>query len=144
MVLFQRQTTQAKDKYLKRQVNYSVLGLFFLAILFSKDLVGEELNSKIVNYLEGLSSFSSNFIQSDGTYLEQGNIYIEDAMIRLDYVNPERTLKVSKEKGVYINHELKEEEFFSTKKKYEDDEDIIKRFDDFEENCFKKYFFSKE
>ena len=48
--------------------------------------------------------------------MEQGYIYIKDDKIRLDYINPDRTLKVSKEKGVYINHELKEEEFFSTKK----------------------------
>ena len=116
MVLFQKQTTQAKDKYLKKQINLNFLGLFFLVILFSKTSVGEELNSKIINYLQELKSFSSNFIQSDGTHLEQGYIYIKDDKIRLDYTNPDRTLKVSKEKGVYINHELKEEEFFSTKK----------------------------
>jgi len=116
MVLFQKQTTQAKDKYLKKQINLNFLGSFFLVILFSKTAVGEELNSKIINYLQELKSFSSNFIQSDGTHLEQGYIYIKDDKIRLDYTNPDRTLKVSKEKGVYINHELKEEEFFSTKK----------------------------
>ena len=124
MVLFQNQTTQAKDRYLKKQINFKVLGLFFLTILFSKNLVGEELNLKIITYLQGLNTFSSNFIQSDGTYLEQGYIYIKDDMVRLDYTNPDRTLKISKEKGVYINHELREEEFFSTKK------NIIKIFYD--------------
>ena len=116
MVLFQRQTTQAKGKYLKKQISLKFLGLLFLTILFSKNLAGEELNSKIIKYLEGLNSFSSNFIQSDGTNLEEGYIYINNGIIRLDYTNPERTLKINKEKGVYINHELREEEFFSTKK----------------------------
>ena len=124
MVLFQRQTPQAKDRCLKKQINFKVLVLFFLAILFSKELVSEELNSKIINYLQELNSFSSNFIQSDGIYLEQGYIFIKDDMIRIDYASPDRTLKVNKEKGVYINHELREEEFFSTKK------NIIKVFYD--------------
>ena len=115
MVLFQKQTTQAKGKCLKKQSSYKFLMLFFLAILFSKNLVGEEIDSKINTYLRGLNSFSSKFIQSNGTYLEQGNIYIKNNIIRLDYNSPDRTLKISKEKGVYINHDLREEEFFSTK-----------------------------
>ena len=125
MVLFQRQTTRVKDKYLKKQISLKVFGLLFLAILFSKNLAGEELNSKIIKYLQGLNSFSSNLIQSDGTNIEEGYIYINDGVIRLDYTNPERTLKISEEKGVYINHELEEEEFFSTKK------NTIKIFYDF-------------
>ena len=48
--------------------------------------------------------------------MEEGYIYIKDTKIRLDYFYPARTLKISKKKGVYINHELKEEEFFSTEK----------------------------
>ena len=133
MVLFQNQTTQVKGKYLKNQINFKVLGFLFLFILFSKSLAGEELNSKIITYLQELNSFSSNFIQSDGTNLEQGYIYIKDDKIRLDYTSPNRTVKVSKEKGVYINHELREEEFFSTKK------NIIKIFYDIFLN---KNFFS--
>ena len=139
MVLFQKQTTRAKDKYLKKQISLKILGLLFLAIFFSKSLDGQELNSKIIKYLQGLNSFSSNFIQSDGTSLEEGYIYIKDGIIRLDYTNPERTLKISKEKGVYINHELEEEEFFSTKK------NIIKIFYDiFLKNSFLSSLTPKE
>ena len=133
MVLFQKQTTQAKGKYLKKQINLKILGLLFFVILFSKSLFSEELNSKIITYLQGLKSFSSDFIQSNGTDLEQGYIYIKDDKIRLDYTNPDRTLKISKEKGVYINHALREEEFFSTKK------NIIKIFYDI---FLKNNFFS--
>jgi len=133
MVLFQKQTTREKDKYLKKQISLKVLGLLFLAILFSKSLASEELNSKIINYLQALNSFSSNFIQSDGRHLEEGYIYIKDDMIRLDYTDPDRTLKINREKGVYINHELREEEFFSTKK------NIVKIFYDI---FLKNNFFS--
>ena len=139
MVLFQKQTTQGKDKYLKKQIKLKVLSLLFLVLLFSKNVAGEELNSKIIKYLQGLKSFSSNFVQSDGTLLEEGHIYIKDGIIRLDYTNPERTLKISNEKGVYINHELKEEEFFSTKK------NIIKIFYDiFLKNSFLSSLTPKE
>ena len=114
--MFQKQTTRAKDKYLKRQTDIKVLIFHFLLILFSKNLASEELNFKIIDYLEGLSSFSSKIIQSDGVNMEEGFIYIQDEKIRLDYNKPDRTIKINKEKGVYINHELREEEFFSTKK----------------------------
>ena len=133
MVLFQKQTTQVKGKYLKKQINFKIWVLFFLAIFLSGSLVSKELNSKINTYLQELESFSSNFIQSNGIDLEQGKLYIKDDMIRLDYANPDRTLKIKKEKGVYINHELKEEEFFSTKN------NIIKIFYDI---FFKNNFIS--
>ena len=134
MVLFQKQTTQAKGKYLKKQIDFKVILYLFLLVAFSKNLFGEELKIKIDNYLRGLDSFSSNFIQSDGLFLEEGLIYIKNDMIRLDYINPRRTLKLKKDKGVYINHDLEEEEFFSTKK------NIIKTFYDI--FLYKDFFYS--
>ena len=132
MVLFLKQVAQAKDKCLKKQINFNAIAFLLLVIFFSKSLISKELNSKIDTYMEGLSSFSSKFIQSDGASLEEGHLYIKGDMIRLDYASPERTLKINREKGVYINHELKEEEFFSTKK------NIIKTFYNIflEENFF--------
>ena len=132
MVLFQKQVTQAKDKCLKKQINFKTITFLLLVIFFSKNLNSEELIVKINIYLEELVSFSSKFIQSDGYSLEEGTLYIKDDLVRLDYANPNRTLKINKEKGVYINHELKEEEFFSTKK------NIIKIFYDIfsKENFF--------
>ena len=131
--MFQKQTTLAKDKCLKNQFDFKLLAFLFLIIFFSKSLAGEELSSKISEYVRGLNSFSSKFIQSNGTYLEEGHIYIKEDMIRLDYTSPDRTLKIKQDKGVYINHELKEEEFFSTKK------NMVKIFYDI---FFKNNFFS--
>ncbi len=116
MELFQKQITLAKDKCLKKQINFKAIAFLLIVIFFSKNLSSKELNTKIDAYLEELVSFSSKFIQSDGNSLEEGNIYIKDDLIRLDYTDPDRTLKINKEKGVYINHALREEEFFSTKK----------------------------
>ena len=106
----------AKDKFLKKQTNLLLITILFLIILFSKSAIGDQINSKVVNYIKNLNFFSSKFIQSNGISLEEGNIYIKDNKIRLDYFYPDRTLIISKNKGVYINHELKEENFFSTKK----------------------------
>ena len=106
----------AKDKFLKKQTNLLLITILFLIILFSKNAIGDQINSKVVNYIKNLNFFSSKFIQSSGASLEEGNIYIKDNKIRLDYFYPDRTLIISKNKGVYINHELKEENFFSTKK----------------------------
>jgi len=106
----------AKDKFLKKQTNLLLITILFFIILFSKNAIGDQINSKVVNYIKNLNFFSSKFIQSSGTSLEEGNIYIKDNKIRLDYFYPDRTLIISKNKGVYINHELKEENFFSTKK----------------------------
>ena len=106
----------AKDKFLKKQTNLLLIIILFFIILFSKNAIGDQINSKVVNYIKNLNFFSSKFIQSNGISLEEGNIYIKDNKIRLDYFYPDRTLIISKNKGVYINHELKEENFFSTKK----------------------------
>jgi len=116
MESFQKQIMPAKDKFLKKQTNLLLITILFFIILFSKNAIGDQINSKVVNYIKNLNFFSSKFIQSSGTSLEEGNIYIKDNKIRLDYFYPDRTLIISKNKGVYINHELKEENFFSTKK----------------------------
>ena len=104
-----------KDKFLKKQTNLLLVKILFFIILFSKNTIGEQIDSKVENYIKNLNNFSSKFIQSNGLSLEEGNIYIKDAKIRLDYFYPDRTLIISKKKGVYINHELKEQSFFSTK-----------------------------
>ena len=60
--------------------------------------------------------------------------------MRIDYIKPDRTLKISEKKGVYINHELREEEFFSTK------DNIVRVFYDIflNDNFFISTEFEKE
>ena len=107
---------QEKDRFLKKQINLFFFSILFFIILYCKNTTGDEISSKVGSYIKDLNFFSSKFIQSNGNSLEEGYIYIKDTKIRLDYFSPDRTLIISKKKGVYINHELKEEEFFSTEK----------------------------
>ena len=107
---------QGKDRFLKKQINLFFFLILFFIILYCKNTTGDEITSKVGSYIKGLNFFSSKFFQSNGSSLEEGYIYIKDTKIRLDYLYPNRTLIISKKKGVYINHELKEEDFFSTEK----------------------------
>ena len=113
-----------KDKFLKKQINFLFVTALFVVIFVSKNLIGQEINLKIKNYIKNLNQFSSGFVQSSEASLEEGYIYIYENRLRIDYIKPDRTLKISEKKGVYINHELKEEEFFSTKN------NIVKAFYD--------------
>ena len=124
MELYQKQIMLGKDRFLKKQINLLFVSTLFIIILFSKNTIGDEIDVKIANYIKNLNFFSSKFIQSNGASLEEGYIYIKDTKIRLDYFYPDRTLIISKKKGVYINHELKEESFFST------DSNVVKLFYD--------------
>ena len=116
MESFQKRIMLVKDKFLKKQTSLLLIIIIFFLVLFSNNVIGREIDSKVANYIKNLNFFSSKFIQSNGASLEEGSIYIKDTKIRLDYTNPDRTLIISKNKGVYINHELKEENFFSTEK----------------------------
>ena len=107
---------QGKDRFLKKQINLFIFSILFFIILYCKNTTGDEISSKVRDYIKDLNFFSSKFVQSNGSLLEEGYIYIKDTKIRLDYFSPNRTLIISKKKGVYINHELKEEDFFSTEK----------------------------
>ena len=89
---------QVKDKFLRKQINLLLFVVIFFIILFSKHAVCEEINSKVSNYIKNLNFFSSKFIQSNGASLEEGNIYIKDNKVRLDYFYPDRTLIIGKRK----------------------------------------------
>ena len=106
---------QAKDKFLEK-INFLI---FILSLSFSQNLYSENIYEKIFNYNEGLRNSSANFIQTNPNYLQEGKIFFGDKRIKINYNNPEKlTIILSEKKGVYINHELKESEFFLTKKSY--------------------------
>ena len=106
---------RAKDKFLEK-INLLVC---FLILSFSQNLYSENIYEKVFNYNEGLRNSSANFIQTNPNYLQEGKIFFGDKRIKINYNNPEKlTIILSEKKGVYINHELKESEFFLTKKSY--------------------------
>ena len=104
-----------KDKCLKK---INLLIIFFI-ICFSKSLVAENISAKLINYNKNLKNSSALFIQTNGESVEEGVIYFGDERIKIDYIKPTKlTLILSEKKGVYINHELKESQYFNTNKSY--------------------------
>ena len=60
-----------------------------------------------------------DFIQTNINHIQEGVIFFGDGRIKINYNKPEKlTIILSDKKGVYINHELQESEFFVTKKSY--------------------------
>ena len=104
-----------KDKFLEK-ISYLI---FLIFIFFSKVLVAETITSKIINYNTNLINSSALFIQNDGIEIQEGEIYFGSDRIKMDYKHPiNLTLILSERKGVYINHNLKESQYFNTDKSF--------------------------
>jgi hypothetical protein len=104
-----------KDKFLEK-TSYLI---FLIFIFFSQVLVAETTISKILNYNASLINSSALFIQNDGMEIQEGEIYFGSDRIKIDYKYPQKlTLILSERKGVYINHNLKESQYFNTKKSF--------------------------
>ena len=98
------------------KINLSIL---ILIIIFFKQLSAEEISTKLKNYNTNLANSSALFIQSDGKSLEEGVIYFGYDRIKIDYSKPTPlSITLSNKKGMYVNHDLKEVEFFNTKNSY--------------------------
>jgi outer membrane lipoprotein-sorting protein len=107
---------QEKDKFLKK-ISYILLVIFFL---IPHKLVAQKVEiSELFNYNKSLKNSSIQFIQTDGQTVEEGIVYIGNNRIKIDYEKPQRlTIVLSKNKGMYINHNLKEAQFFNTNKSF--------------------------
>jgi len=104
---------QVKDKFFEKTK------LIILILFFSQNLNAENFYDKIFNYNNDLKNSSANFIQTNVNHIQEGVIFFGDKRIKINYNNPEKlTIILSDKKGVYINHELQESEFFVTKKSY--------------------------
>tara|TARA_Y100001970_G_scaffold87544_1_gene110520 strand:- start:18408 stop:18995 length:588 start_codon:yes stop_codon:yes gene_type:complete len=104
---------QEKGRFLRK------INIFLFCILFCGNTYGEDLSSKIIDYNNSLQNTSALFIQSGSETIEEGVIYFGKKRIRVEYKDPTKlTLIFSAKKGIYINHDLKESQFFNTKKSY--------------------------
>jgi len=104
-----------KDRFLEK-TSYLI---FLILIFFPSILVGETTISKILNYNTNLVNSSAQFIQNDGTEIQEGKIYFGSDRIKINYKYPVNlTLILSERKGVYINHKIKESEYFNTNKSF--------------------------
>ena len=107
---------QGKDMSLKKN---SILFFFIIAIsiLFSKKILANLENElALIEYLNKLDNFSVFFVQSDGINISEGKISISKNRIRVDYLLPSKILIIlDKNKAMYYNHDLDEDEFFDPK-----------------------------
>ncbi len=104
---------QEKDKFLKK-ISY----IFFITIFFvSENLAANNIKSELLIYNKELNNTSVSFIQSDGETIEEGIIFVGADRIKIDYKAPKKlTFVLSQKKGMYVNHALKEVQYFDTKK----------------------------
>ena len=104
---------RVKDKFFEKTK------LIILILCFSQNINAENLYEKIFNYNDELKNSSASFVQTNINHVQEGKIFFGDKRIKINYENPEKlTIILSDKKGAYINHELKESEFFITKKSY--------------------------
>ena len=106
---------QVKDKFLEK-INLLIL---FICLCFSHALTAENINEKIFNYNNELKNSSVNFIQTNLNDIQEGVIFFGNKRIKISYKKPQEiTIIISEKKGIYINHELKESQFFATRNSY--------------------------
>ena len=100
--------------YLKSDKIISIF-LLILLFVFSKKVYSDVTDkTKIIEHLDSLKYFSASFIQSDGNDLSEGKVYIGDKRIRAEYFTPNKILIIlDKDKAMYFNYELEEDEFFN-------------------------------
>lgn len=107
---------QVNDKFLKK------INLIFLIILIflSPGLAqSKDIKNKLIEHNNSLRNVSIIFLQTDGATLEEGFIYIGKERIRVDYSFPNKiTIVLSEKKGMYVNHELEESQFFNVNKTF--------------------------
>ena len=104
-----------KDKFLKK--NKLIFYLKIILLIFLTKLLFANTTDKkniLINYVQNIKSFSANFIQSDGQSIEEGIVYIGKDRIRIDYFNPSKiTIVMAQNKAMYVNHELREVQYFN-------------------------------
>ena len=107
---------QGKDMFLKKN---RLVFIFFIITFFSVQAEALSNNTslkKIFNYLNSLNNFSASFVQDEGEMISEGKIYIGNERVRLNYKHPSEILIIlDKDKGMYYNYELNEDEFFNPK-----------------------------
>ncbi|MDC3131878.1 outer membrane lipoprotein carrier protein LolA [Pelagibacteraceae bacterium] len=88
--------------------------VIFCIFIFSNTVSSEKSNiERIKVYLNQLEFFSASFIQNDNEIISEGNIYVGDKRVRVEYNSPTKILIIlDKNKAMYYNYELDEDEFF--------------------------------
>ncbi len=96
--------------------NIFILISFIFFMFSNKAFSNLDDKTKILNYLGSLKFFSASFIQNDGESLSEGVVYISEKRVRAEYTSPTKILIIlDKNKAMYYDYELEEDEFFNPK-----------------------------
>ena len=95
--------------------NKIIIFLFF--VFFSNKLASQDIKiTNLNNYIEGLRGFSATFIQESENIINEGQLFIGNNRVRVEYYNPSKILIILDEnKAMYYNYDLDEVEFFNPK-----------------------------
>ena len=106
---------RARDKFLEK----TKLFIIVISLCFTQALKANNIYNKIYNYNDKLKNSSANFIQTNLNEIQEGVIFFGEERIKIIYKKPQKiSIILSEKKGIYINHELKESQFFATKNSY--------------------------
>ena len=96
--------------------NIYYLFIIFFCLLSPNAYPKENDKDIILNYLNSLKNFSASFLQNDGINISEGKVFIGSKRVRAEYFLPTKILIIlDKDKAMYYNYELEEEEFFNPK-----------------------------
>ena len=107
---------RVKDMFLKNDKNlfYLLTIIFFLISDKAYSISDDKKNA--LTLLNELKNFSASFLQNDGKNISEGKIYIGTERVRAEYILPTKILIIlDKDKAMYYNYELEEDEFFNPK-----------------------------
>ena len=116
MDTYLNQQTQAREVFLKKINKIFLIKILILILSFQSQAneSSEKIKKEFVNYINKFDDFSSNFIQSDNSTIEEGVFYIKNKRIRLDYKKPSKiTLIIAHNKAMYFNRDVNEVEYFN-------------------------------
>ena len=103
--------------FLKNEKFFLSVIFFFIFLILTKSTQSNSDNkNKVIDYLGNLKFFSASFIQNDGENLSEGKVYIGEKRVRAEYFSPTKILIIlDKDKAMYFDYELEEDEFFNPK-----------------------------
>tara|TARA_B100000674_G_C37774688_1_gene884253 strand:+ start:196 stop:792 length:597 start_codon:yes stop_codon:yes gene_type:complete len=102
--------------FLKNEKVFCNLLLVVFLLFSCGGALSNSSKHEVLNHLNSLKYFSASFLQNDGKNLSEGKVYIGKKRVRAEYFSPTKILIVlDKDKAMYYDYELDEDEFFNPK-----------------------------
>lgn len=121
MAISLNQATQAKEVFL-RKINRTIFFFtFILTLIVSLNILAintkKSLKEIVIQHLESIDEFSSQFLQTNGETIEEGNLYLKNKRIKIHYHSPsEIQIIIAQNKAMYYNKDLQELQYFNPNK----------------------------